>query len=162
MLLGFAIEPHAYHPVRLLIIDRLGTQLGHGGMQVDGKTPLHYAAERGVQATVRALLDKGGSAVMADGQGRLPQHLASGKIQTLLLKEAEKQGGSPFKHRSMLCMLCCSTSGGKLLLRCANHAVSCHATCLRACSCAGGLYTTALASACDFLFQLFPTAHLVS
>ncbi|KAL3134945.1 hypothetical protein ABBQ32_007905 [Trebouxia sp. C0010 RCD-2024] len=67
--------------------------------KVDGKTPLHYAAERGVQATVRALLDGGGSAVIADGQGRLPQHLASGKIQNLLLKEAEKQGGSPFKHR---------------------------------------------------------------
>ncbi|KAL3146789.1 hypothetical protein ABBQ38_014771 [Trebouxia sp. C0009 RCD-2024] len=67
--------------------------------KVDGKTPLHYAAERGVQATVRALLDRGGSAVIADGQGRLPQHLASGKIQNLLLKEAEKQGGSPFKHR---------------------------------------------------------------
>ena len=69
---------------------------------MDGKTPLHYAAERGVQATVKALLDRGASAVIADWQGRLPHHLASGKIQNLLLKEAEKQGGSgsPFKHRS--------------------------------------------------------------
>ena len=69
---------------------------------MDGKTPLHYAAERGVQATVKALLDRGASAVIADWQGRLPQHLASGKIQSLLMKEAEKQGGSgsPFTHRS--------------------------------------------------------------
>lgn len=107
------------------INDRLWPYLWLGGVQVDGKTPLHYAAERGVQATVRALLDRGGSAVIADGQGRLPQHLASGKIQNLLLKEAEKQGGSPFKHRSMLCMLCYSSCRGKLLLCCAKHVVPC-------------------------------------
>lgn len=79
---------------------------------MDGKTPLHYAAERGVQATVKALLERGSSAVIADWQGRLPQHLASGKIQNLLLKEAEKQGGggSPFKHR------CCALQ---------SHAVLC-------------------------------------
>ena len=78
---------------------------------MDGKTALHYAAERGVQATVKLLLEKGCSAVIADWQGRLPQALASGKIQALLVKEAEKQGGSPFKHRCSACfaILCCAT-----------------------------------------------------
>lgn len=75
-------------------------------LQVDGKTPLHYAAERGVQATVKVLLDKGASAVIPDWQGRLPHHLASGKIQSLLLKEAEKQGGSSFKHRYSAVLRC--------------------------------------------------------
>ena len=74
-------------------------------LQVDGKTPLHYAAERGVQATVKALLDKEGSAVIPDWQGRLPHHLASGKIQILLLKEAEKQEGSSLKHRCCAVLL---------------------------------------------------------
>lgn len=62
--------------------------------KVEGKTPLHYAAGRGVQATVKVLLEKGANAVIADQQGRLPQDLASGKIHMLLMKEAEKQGGS--------------------------------------------------------------------
>ncbi|DBA73252.1 hypothetical protein WJX77_012686 [Trebouxia sp. C0004] len=67
--------------------------------KVEGKTPLHFAAERGVQAAVRLLLDKGASAVIADSQGRLPSQLASGKTHSLLSKEAERQGGSALKHR---------------------------------------------------------------
>ena len=66
---------------------------------MEGKTPLHFAAERGVQAAVRLLLDKGASAVIADSQGRLPFQLASGKTHSLLSKEAEGQGGSALKHR---------------------------------------------------------------
>lgn len=66
---------------------------------MEGKTPLHFAAERGVQAAVKLLLDRGGSAFVADAQGRLPHHLASGKIHSVILREAEKQGGSAVKHR---------------------------------------------------------------
>lgn len=63
--------------------------------KAESKTPLHFAAERGVQAAVKLLLEKGASAILADQQGRLPQDLVSGKIHTLLVKEAVKQGGSP-------------------------------------------------------------------
>ena len=87
--------------------------------------PLHYAAERGVQATVKALLDRGGSAVIADWQGRLPQHLASGKIQSLLMKEAEKQGGggSPFKQRSYALPRCALPCYALLCVAVLCHAV---------------------------------------
>ena len=64
---------------------------------------MHFASERGVQAAVRLLLDKGASAVIADSQGRLPFQLASGKTHTLLSKEAERQGGSALKHRWEMC-----------------------------------------------------------
>ena len=64
---------------------------------------MHFAAERGVQAAVRLLLDKGASAVIADSQGRLPFQLASGKTHTLLSKEAERQGSSALKHRWEMC-----------------------------------------------------------
>ncbi|DBA88434.1 TPA: hypothetical protein ACH3X2_004924 [Trebouxia sp. C0005] len=83
------------------VLEALLTQDAAVNLQdkVEGKTPLHFAAERGVQAAVRLLLDKGASAVIADTQGRLPFQLASGKSHSLLSKEAERQGGSALKHR---------------------------------------------------------------
>ncbi|KAL0046002.1 hypothetical protein WJX82_010977 [Trebouxia sp. C0006] len=83
------------------VLEALLTQEAAVNLQdkVEGKTPMHFAAERGVQAAVRLLLDKGASAVIADSQGRLPFQLASGKTHTLLSKEAERQGGSALKHR---------------------------------------------------------------
>ena len=81
----------------------MGLNLVRKWLQVEGKTPLHFAAERGVQAAVKLLLDKGASAVVGDSQGRLPHHLASGKIHSLLVKETERQsGGSALKHRSVV------------------------------------------------------------
>ena len=81
----------------------LGCEPGRNWLQVEGKTPLHFAAERGVQAAVKVLLDKGASAIVGDSQGRLPHHLASGKIHSLLVKETERQNGSSaLKHRSVV------------------------------------------------------------
>ena len=65
----------------------------------EGRTALHYAAERGVQAAVKLLLDRGASAVVGDAQGKLPHELASGKIHNTVLREAERQGASLFQQR---------------------------------------------------------------
>ena len=111
-------------------------EFGHAGInrqdKVEGKTALHFAAERGVQAAVKLLLDRGASAVVADQQGRLPQDLASGKMHTLLSREAQKQGGpttplTKYAHSPLLRSLnaavltrhCCSHSPLRCLLNAA-------------------------------------------
>lgn len=88
------------HVAVIMDDDRLaGWLVAHGALpnvqdRKNGRTPLHYAMERGNAALALNLLEMGGDILVADKQGRFPMDLVPcGDLNTFLAKMAQIRSG---------------------------------------------------------------------